>query len=472
MKQNFAREMMIELDKIKRVFFVGIGGIGMSALARYFSSKGLQIAGYDSTRSPLTDELAKEGIQVHFDDDINLIPKEFTKHLDETLVIYTPAIPSDHKQLNFFKSNSYGLAKRAKALGLIAKEYSTAAVAGTHGKTSTSTLLAHLLVSTPDGCNAFLGGISKNFRSNLVLDDRGGKRLVVEADEFDRSFLNLNPQLAIITSIDADHLDIYNTHKEVKEAFATFTSNITSGGILIIKKGLEKIAAKRRDIKVYTYSSEEVADFYVKNISNEKGIYTFDLISPFGTTENITLGVLGRYNIENAVAASAAALVWGMNQQTLKEALKTFKGISRRFDLQHNGKSVLIDDYAHHPEEIRAAISSVRDMFPHRKVTGIFQPHLYSRTKDFAPEFAESLSMLDELILLDIYPAREQPIPGVTSELVFEKVKCKSKHLCRINELEKLVLGMEFDVLITMGAGNIDREVLKLVKILKEREAV
>lgn len=462
--------MNFESDNIRQVFLIGIGGIGMSALARYFAHQGLSVAGYDSTTSPLTSELEQEGIAVHFTDSIDLIPSAFIENPKETLVVYTPAVPKDHAQLTFFQNNGYSVYKRAKVLGNIANSYNLVAVAGTHGKTSTSTMLAHLLASTPEGCNAFLGGISKNFASNLVLADQGGKRMVVEADEFDRSFLNLFPQVAIITSTDADHLDIYKTHQEVKNAFVDFINNIEKGGTLIIKEGLESIAKQRNDITVYTYSATGKADFSIPKIINSNGYYTFDLDSPFGTVEGIKLGIPGRYNVENAIAASAAAMVWGINPELMKQNLMSFKGIARRFDIQHMGKSVYIDDYAHHPTEVRAAISSVREMFPNRKITGIFQPHLYSRTRDFAAEFAKSLSLLDELILLEIYPARELPIPGISSETILNEVTSSQKHLCKQTELIDVLKEIDIDILVSMGAGSIDREVPKIVKLLRERE--
>lgn len=466
--------MMVKIkEKVKKVYFIGIGGIGMSALARYYASKGYRVAGYDSTPSQLTHQLENEGISVHYTDSIKSIPYEFINDPKETLVIYTPAIPKAHNEFNFFLSNGFELVKRAKDLGCISNSCITAAVSGTHGKTSTSALLAHLLASTPEGCNAFLGGISKNFNSNLVLKDKGANRLVVEADEFDRSFHHLNPMLAIVTSVDADHLDIYNTHQEVKQAFAKFIDNIKPNGILIIKKDVEDIANHKNDITKYTYSLAEKADFYAKKIVNTNGKYHFDLVTPKGTIENIELGVLGRYNVENAIAASAAAIAWGIDINILIEGLKSFKGIARRFDLQFNGKrSVYIDDYAHHPEEINAAIGSVREMFPTRKITGVFQPHLYSRTRDFAEGFAKSLSLLDELILLDIYPAREEPIPGITSEIILNKVTCNCKRLCQLDNLIDCIKSLDIDVLITMGAGNIDNAIGEIVNHLKEKEEV
>lgn len=458
---------------IKRVYFIGIGGIGMSALARYYASKGLRIAGYDSTPSDLTKQLELENIPIHYTDSIDLIPKEYTNSIEDTLVVYTPAIPKTHNEFNYFISNGFEVVKRAKELGCISNSCVTAAVSGTHGKTSTSALLAHLLSLTPEGCNAFLGGISKNFNSNLVLMDNGANRLVVEADEFDRSFHHLNPKLAIVTSMDADHLDIYHTHQEVKLAFAKFIDNILPNGHLIVKKGIEEIAQNKKDITCYTYSITEEADFYATSINSKNGQYYFDLVTPWETITDIELGVLGRYNVENAVAASAAAIAWGIDKEILIKGLKSFKGIARRFDLHFSGERyVYIDDYAHHPQEIFAAVKSVREMFPLRKITGVFQPHLYSRTKDFADGFAESLSLLDELILLDIYPAREEPIPGVTSEIILSKVKCKNKQICHLENLIECLRNSELDVLVTMGAGNIDRAVGDIVKLLKEKEVV
>jgi UDP-N-acetylmuramate--alanine ligase len=462
--------MSIKFENIKQVYLIGIGGIGMSALARYFSHQGLLVAGYDCTETPLTQQLVKEGINIHFEDNVQLIPSEFVNDPSKTLIIYTPAVPNHHTELNYFISNKYEVVKRAKALGAIASSYSTAAVAGTHGKTSTSSLLAHLLSFTPQGCNAFLGGISKNLNSNLLLKE-GTTRLVVEADEFDRSFLNLNPNIAIVTSVDADHLDIYKAHEDVVNAFVEFVSKIPSGGTLIVKKGIEFISKNRNDITVFTYSANEPADFCIDNLTNSKGYFSFNLITPNGIIKNLTLGVLGKYNVENAIAASAAALQWGIEHTDLAKGLESFKGISRRFDLQHLGnKYVYIDDYAHHPEEIKAAIGSVKEMFPSRKITGIFQPHLYSRTKDFANEFAESLSLLDSLVLLDIYPAREEPIEGVTSEIILNKVTCEKKILCSLKNAMEIIDKQDIDVLLTMGAGNIDKLVNSITAMLKHKE--
>jgi len=461
----------MDLENIQRVYFVGIGGIGMSALARYYVHLGTSVAGYDSTSTQLTTELVKEGIDVHFEDNVSKIPVNFKSKTDETLVVYTPAVSEKNSELQFFRSNGFNIVKRAQALGLSSKSFCTLAVAGTHGKTTTSTMVAHLLCQTPQGCDAFLGGVSKNFASNLVLKDNGSNRLVVEADEFDRSFLNIDPNLAIKTSMDADHLDIYGTIDEVKKAFKLFVKNIKPGGVLLVKKGLEDVGTSRNDIKIYTYSTSDKADFFADTLNPENGFYSFNLITPFGEFDNLKMGVLGKYNVENGTAAAAAALIWGIDIEHLTTGLSTFQGVARRFEVKFSGsKSIYIDDYAHHPEELKAAIGSARAIFPNRKITGVFQPHLYSRTKDFAAEFAESLSMLDELILLDIYPAREEPIEGVSSKIIFDKVKIEEKTICAYSELIDVLNNKDVDVLLTMGAGNIDKLVEEISKLLKNKD--
>lgn len=460
----------MELEKIQRVYFVGIGGIGMSALARYFAHMGKSVAGYDASSTPLTAELIAEGIDVHFNDDRNSIPSSFRNKTDETLVVYTPAVSEKNHELQFFRDNGFNVVKRAKALGVISKSFCTLAVAGTHGKTTTSTMVAHLLCQTPQGCDAFLGGVSKNFASNLVLKDSGSNRLVVEADEFDRSFLHIDPNLAIITSIDADHLDIYGSHSEVVKAFELFVGNIKPGGVLLVKKGLEKISSNRNDIKVYTYSLENESDFFAESLKPEDGFYSFNLVTPFGNVDNLKMGVLGKYNVENAIAASAAAMIWGIDIEHLRDGIATFQGVTRRFEVKYSGKNcIYIDDYAHHPEELKAAIGSARSIFPGRKITGVFQPHLYTRTRDFATEFAQSLSMLDELLLLDIYPAREEPIQGVTSNIIFDEVVIDNKIICAYNETINTLNNIDIDVLLTLGAGNIDRLADDIVTLLKNR---
>jgi len=460
----------MDFKTIERVYFVGIGGIGMSALARYFAKQGKLVCGYDRTQSALTLELEQEGIDIHYVDDAQLISREFRDSKENTLVVYTPAVPHNHKELNYFIDNKYNVVKRAQALGVIASAKKTLAVAGTHGKTTTSTLLAHLLSSSKVGCDAFLGGISKNFSSNLVINDKGSDLLVVEADEFDRSFLCLYPQLAIITSVDADHLDIYGSYEEVIDAYEAFASQIKLDGTLIIKQGLGLMPLLSTSIKVYTYSLKDKADYYLTNIGIKDGYYHFDLNTPNGIVGNLKLGVPGLYNIENAVAASAAALQQGITEEELRKGLSSFSGVVRRFDVQYRGKkAVYIDDYAHHPAELKAAITSVKELYPGRKVIGVFQPHLFTRTRDFTYEFAQSLDLLDEIILLDIYPAREEPIPGITSESILKRMQNTNRKLCSKDELKEILKKEDIDILITMGAGDIDRLVPDITKILTDR---
>ncbi|MDR2802110.1 MAG: UDP-N-acetylmuramate--L-alanine ligase [Prevotellaceae bacterium] len=441
-----------------------MGGIGMSALARYYKHAGAQVAGYDRTPSPLTAELECEGMNIHYEDDITLIPPAFTASPEKVLVLYTPALPADHRELNYFKEHNFTLIKRSKALGHIAATKTTLAIAGTHGKSTITTLLAHLLTQAGGGCTAFLGGISKNYHSNLLLSD--APALVAEADEFDRSFLQLFPQIAVITATDADHLDIYGTADAVKQAFADFAQQVQSGGALILKLGID-LPVNGKPFSVYRYSLDRHCDFYASNIRRmDNGFSRFDLHLLDTVIPDCTLGVPGWMNIENTVAAAAAAYLYCLQQlsverpllSSFKEALASFTGVQRRFDVQFNTpRCTYIDDYAHHPEELRAAITSLREVFPQRKITGIFQPHLYTRTRDFADGFAESLSLLDELILLDIYPARELPIAGVSSQMIFDKVTIPHKQLCTKSELMDILKTKSPDVLVTFGAGDIDR---------------
>lgn len=463
--------MSIDYNKVERVYFVGIGGIGMSALARYFAKQGKVVCGYDRTQTPLTLELESEGIDIHYVDDENLIPRDFRNNIQSTLVVYTPAVPKNHTELEFFVNKGFTIVKRAEALGVIASAKKTLAVAGTHGKTTTSTLLAHLLTTSKVGCDAFLGGISKNFSSNLVINPKGSENLVVEADEFDRSFLSLFPDLAIITSVDADHLDIYETHNDVLLAYEAFASQIKRGGTLIIKHGIGLTPLLSVSVKVYTYALRERADYYLNSIEIKDGFYNFNLVTPNGTINHLKLGVPGLYNVENAVAASAAALQQGITEDELREGLSTFSGVVRRFDVRYRGKKMIyIDDYAHHPEELRAAIVSVMEMYPDRKISGIFQPHLFTRTRDFMGEFAESLDILDRVYLLDIYPARELPIPGITSNSILRLMECSDKGVYSKEELINRLKVDDIDVLVTMGAGDIDKLVPEIVKILTDRE--
>ena len=456
---------------MKNVYLIGIGGIGMSALARYYKHEGCSVAGYDHVESPLTKQLEAEGIPIHYTDNIALIPDLYKSGAANVLVIYTPAVPSSHSELQYYCNNSYRVVKRSAVLGLIAKQKHTLAVAGTHGKTTTSTLLAHLLTAAGGGCTAFLGGISKNYHTNLLLSK--SENMVVEADEFDRSFLQLFPQAAIITSADADHLDIYGTDAEIKKAFAEFASQIKPNGLLVIKKGVA-INLPSNKQAIYRYSYNEPCDFYASNIAPlENGYFRFNIHTPSGVIADCTLGIPGWINIENAVAAAALALSVGVDKHALKEALASFAGVERRFDVQLNTHGITyIDDYAHHPEELKAALSSIQQMFPGRNLTAIFQPHLYTRTRDFYKEFAKSLELADEIILLDIYPARELPIEGVSSQIIYNNIANSNKLLCTKSELLDVIKNKkDIDVLVTLGAGDIDRFVKPITAILKERIA-
>ncbi len=460
---------MNSLHKIKNVYFLGIGGIGMSALARYFKFTGRNVAGYDRTQTALTDNLQAEGIDVHFDDDIRNIPTNWNP--ENTLAIFTPALPEDHKELAWFKNQPIGLFKRAKVLGLISNEKSGIAVAGTHGKTTVSTMVANTLNKTQSGCGAFLGGISKNFGSNLLLPKEESPWIVVEADEFDRSFLHLQPQLALITSVDADHLDIYGDREKIVEAFAKFISQIKPGGKLVIKKGVEFNTSKT-SADVFSYSIKEDADFATINLrlNGEGGFYQFDLKTPAGMITDCKVNYPGLVNVENAVGASALAFFAGTSPDEIKAGLEDYKGVARRFDVHlKNSKCVYIDDYAHHPEELKAVILSVKALYPNRKVTGVFQPHLYSRTKDFSTEFAASLDLLDTAIIIPLYPAREEPMKGVSSEIIFNKMKIAGKHLASKEETLEMLQNNELDVVLTMGAGDIDKMVKDIVEILKSK---
>lgn len=453
----------------KNIYLLGIGGIGMSALARYYNHAGCRVAGYDRTPSKLTHELENEGISIHFEDNIELIPKEFRENENDTLVIYTPAVPKELKEFVYIREKGFELCKRSQVLGLIASDKKCLAVAGTHGKTTTSTMLAHIFTHSQVGCTAFLGGISRNYDTNLLLSK--SKYLVAEADEFDRSFLQLYPETAVITSTDADHLDIYNDHSTIKKAFADFASQVKEYGSLVIKLGVDidlwNVSAK----KIYRYSFDKKADFYASDIEiHNGGFFKFNLNHPGGVIEGCKLGVPGWVNVENAIAASAVALINGVDPQKVKNALESFKGVERRFDIRLNTpKCSYIDDYAHHPQEIKAAISSMRNIFSGRKLTGIFQPHLFTRTRDFAADFAESLSALDELILLDIYPARELPIEGVTSKIIFDSVTIENKILIKKEGLMQELEKREIDALITFGAGDIDRFIEPITEYLKRR---
>lgn len=448
---------------MKNVYFIGIGGIGMSAIARYYKFKGLTVAGYDRTPSELTAKLEAEGIAVHYEDRPDLVPADKA----ETLVVYTPAIPADLKELRKVMDEGYTVLKRSRTLGEITRGQRCLAVSGTHGKTTTSTLTAHILTEAGIGCSAFLGGISRNYGTNLLMSKN--ETVVVEADEFDRSFLQLFPEIAVITSVEADHLDIYGDYAHVVEAFRSFASQVS--GTLIVKKGAP-VTQEHTRAKVLTYHYKDAsADFYAGNPHPDAlGHFHYDLHYPGGVIEDICVGALGWVNAENSVAAAAIALTYGVKPEAVKAAIGTFEGVKRRLEVHVNTPTLsYIDDYAHHPSELMSAITSMRDIFPGRKLTAIFQPHLYTRTRDFAADFAKALSAVDKLILLDIYPAREEPIPGVTSEMVFKDVTAPEKVLLKKEELMDYLADEPLDVLATFGAGNIDRFIEPITDLLKKR---
>ena len=441
------------------VYFLGIGGIGMSALARYFLHEGQRVAGYDRVRSHLTDQIEAEGAVVHYEEDPALIPADF-RDPATTIVVYTPAVPADHTELRWFEEHGFEIVKRSQMLGYLSQGKFVMAVAGTHGKTTTTTLVAWLNHRVTGGGSAFLGGISRNFSSNLVLGR--GRRLAVEADEFDRSFLRLWPDVAVVTSADADHLDIYGTHEALREAFSQFVGQIREGGALVVKRGVD-LKIGNPGIRVYRYSYDEPCDFYARNVTLlEGGHYRYDLVTPGGVVEGCTLGIPGWVNIENAVAA-----VEPLDAERLREALASFEGVKRRFEFYVNTpRQVYMDDYAHHPRELAAAITSVKKMFPGRRLTALFQPHLYTRTRDFYREFAEALSHADRV--LPIYPAREEPIPGVESEMI-GRLLTVPWTICDRAELAEKVAAMDTDVVVSFGAGNIDACCGALAEKLREK---
>lgn len=454
----------MNLNKINTIYFLGIGGIGMSALARFFQSKKKNVFGYDKTPSQLTDELMAEGMNIHFEENIQLLPENVD------VVIYTPAIPANNKEYQWFIENKIPMMKRSEILGILSDSFKTIAIAGTHGKTTTSTLTAHLLKQSSLDCTAFLGGIAKNYQTNLLLSDKSNL-LVAEADEFDRSFLHLHPHSAIITSADADHLDIYKNKNQLQLAFVQFASQVKPKGNLIIKKGVNLNLNPDNQSILYSYSLENGADFFPENIQIQNGLYTFDFVTPDKVMKNMKLGLPGLFNVENAIAALAVAYLNGVNEQELRTGLGSFLGVKRRFDFRINNPGMIyIDDYAHHPAELKACITSARHLFPGKKISGIFQPHLYSRTRDFADEFALSLDLLDEIILLPIYPARELPIKGIDSEMLLRKIKNPNKTLLSKNQLvDELIKNTKLEVLLTLGAGDIDRLVPIIEETLKNR---
>jgi UDP-N-acetylmuramate--alanine ligase len=450
---------------MQAVYFIGIGGIGMSAIARYFLNSGVFVGGYDKTPSALTETLEKEGAVIHYEDNISLIPQECL-HKDDCLVVYTPAIPGTHSELNYFKDNGYDMQKRAQVLGTLTRSLKGLCAAGTHGKTTTSSIAAHILHQSHIGCNAFLGGITKNYGTNYILS-KDSPYVVIEADEFDRSFHWLTPWATVITSTDADHLDIYGTEEAYLESFRKYTSLIIPGGCLIMHTGLKLQPAPQDGVRTYTYSRKE-GDFHAKNINIGNGRITFDLVSPIEDIPNIELGVPVAINIDNGIAAMALAQIAGATAEEIRNAMLSFGGVDRRFDFHVRREDmVYISDYAHHPEEIRQSILSIKQLYNDRRIKAIFQPHLYSRTHDFYKEFADALSLLDDVILLDIYPAREEPISGVTSKLIYDNLRPGiRKTMCRKQDILDCVKEKDFDVLVTLGAGDIENYAKEIADIL------
>lgn len=453
---------------MKSVYFIGAGGIGMSALVRYYLAKGLSVGGYDKTPSELTEQLIKEGAQIHYEDNISAVPECF-KQKEDTLVVYTPAIPAEHGELVYFQTNGFNIKKRAQVLGLLTQEHKGLCVAGTHGKTTTSTMTAHLLHQSHVDCNAFLGGISKNYGTNYILSEKSDY-VVIEADEFDRSFHWLRPYMTVITATDPDHLDIYGTKEAYLESFRHYTTLIQPGGALIIHKGLEMKANVASTVKVYEYSRNE-GDFHAENIRIGGGEVVFDFVSPISNIKDVKLGVPISINIDNGVAAMAMAQLNGVSDEEIKRGMESFRGVDRRFDFKvKTDKMVFLSDYAHHPNEINQSVKSVRELYKDKKIAAIFQPHLYTRTRDFYKEFADSLSLLDTVYLCDIYPAREQPIPGVTSKIIYDNLRDgMEKYLIHKEDILNIAKTGDFEVLISLGAGDIENYVPEITKILTER---
>lgn len=457
----------MDIKEIKSVYFLGAGGIGMSAIARYFLHKGLVVAGYDKTPSALTHRLEQEGMLLHYDENIDEIPHA-CRNPQVCMVVYTPAIPESHVELQYFKSNGFEVLKRAQVLGSLTRTHRGLCFAGTHGKTTTSTMCAHIMHQSHVDCNAFLGGISKNYGSNYILSDTSDY-IVIEADEFDRSFHWLRPWMSVITSTDPDHLDIYGTKEAYLESFRHYTTLIKPGGALIIHEGLEMQEDVNDEVRVFRYSLNG-GDFHAENIKIENGAITFDFISPIENVTQVELGHPIPINVENAVAAMAMAQLNGCTVEELRYGMSTYKGVDRRFDFKvNNERHVFLSDYAHHPKEIYQSAKSLRELYHDRHVTAIFQPHLYTRTRDFYKEFAEALSQLDEVILCDIYPAREVPIPGVTSALIYNELTCKEKSMIHKEDVIDLVKKRDFDVLVVLGAGDLDNYVPQMTKIIENK---
>lgn len=459
----------MELKDIKAVYFVGAGGIGMSAIARYFIRKGVVVAGYDKTPSELTKQLEREGALLHYEENVDEIPHA-CRDPKQCLVIYTPAIPAEHKELQYFRANEFTVEKRAQVLGTLTRTHKGLCVAGTHGKTSTSTMCAHILHQSHIDCNAFLGGISKNYSSNYIISAESDY-VVIEADEFDRSFHWLRPWMSVITATDPDHLDIYGTKEAYLESFRHYTTLIQPGGALIIHRGLEMHADVQPGVKVYEYSRTE-GDFHAENIRIDNGTITFDFVSPIENVKDVELGQPVPINIDNGIAAMAMAQLAGCTAEELKYGMKTYRGVDRRFDFKINdSRHVLLSDYAHHPKEIYQSAKSIRELYKGRHITAIFQPHLYTRTRDFYRDFADALSQLDEVILTEIYPAREQPIEGVTSQLIYDNLRPGiEKSIIRKDDVLDLVKQRDFDVLVILGAGDLDNYMPQITKIIENKK--
>lgn len=453
--------------KKRNIYFLGIGGIGMSALARYFKAKGFAVAGYDRTPSELTRELEREGISIHYEDDLQLIPSEF-RDKSETLVVFTPAVPQTMGEFVWLRDNGFEIMKRSQVLGEVTRMQRAICISGTHGKTTTSTMTSHLLHNSHVECNAFLGGTSKNFSRNLLLSEKSDL-VVVEADEYDHSFLTLSPYMAVVTAVDADHLDIYGTEENYRKGFEDFTSLIVPGGVLLMKKGLPIQPRLQKDVKLYTYSVNE-GDFHAENIRIGGGEIIFDFVTPERVIPDIALGVPVYVNIENGIAAMTMAYLNGVTEEEIRKAMKSFAGVKRRFDFHiKSADFAFLDDYAHHPAELKSSIESVRALYPGKRICGVFQPHLFTRTRDFADDFAKSLSMLDELVLLEIYPAREKPIEGVNSQMLLDKVSIQDKMLCAKSELVDCLSQKNFDVLLMVGAGDLDLLIPDVEKMLLKK---
>mgnify|MGYP001212975921 FL=1 len=458
----------MELKDIKAVYFVGAGGIGMSAIARYFINRGLVVAGYDKTPSDLTHQLEKEGMLIHYEENLDEIPHA-CKNSSSCLVIYTPAIPEKHKELQYFRTNGFEVVKRAQVLGTLTRTHKGLCVAGTHGKTTTSTMCAHIMHQSHVDCNAFLGGISKNYGTNYILSDKSDY-IVIEADEFDRSFHWLRPWMSVITATDPDHLDIYGTKEAYLESFRHYTELIQPGGALIIHDALEMKPNVQEGVKTYIYSRDK-GDFHAENINIDNGEITFDFISPIESIKDIQLGQPVPINIENGIAAMAMAQLNGCTAEEIKYGMQTYSGVDRRFDFKiKNDRHVFLSDYGHHPKEVMQSARSLRELYPNRKITAMFQPHLYTRTRDFYKDFADALSLFDEVILTEIYPAREQPIPGVTSQLIYDNLKEGiQKTMIQKDDVLDYVKNRDFDVLVVLGAGNLDNYVPQITKILESK---